>query len=490
MNKSIRTLSNKAASIAGGNYLESINPQEYKFGMNTLSNAIEGIQKQLLSHLFEMQVVASQIDTSTTEISSVLTDQRKISDDIFRNSENLANANQLNYDKVSESVQVAHSMVKNTQTLQESANMMQESSTSSKAIITTQLDSIVNVVALIENISTTSKASVEYINKLFISTKKIAEILKTVQNFYKQTQLLALNASIESARAGEAGVGFAVVANEIRVLADNSSFSVNEISSIIKEIDYDIHNVIVQSELTETSVSNAVENTQIIKNGLQKIEDSYSEVDQSVNSMRNKLNENLQLFDQLNGTITESSSASEQVADEIRNINGHIQDLYRKANDISRLEVNLKDTAQSLHALTDKVDVNLIATSKEHIHQQAQDLIEHLMGILVQNQGLKTNNMLGHKKILDQTLVSSNKIEAIWTNDDQGNFIYSNPSAGIKNATIRDWYNESIKGSRFVSDVYISAISKNPCITISLPIYNDKAEVIGVIGADIGIKYC
>jgi methyl-accepting chemotaxis protein len=83
----------------------------------------------------------------------------------------------------------------------------------------------------------------------------------------------------------------------------------------------------------------------------------------------------------------------------------------------------------------------------------------------------------------------SDQIEAIWTNDNKGNFIYSNPPAGIANATVRDWFNESMKGTTYVSNIYISAISKSPCMTISLPIYNTSRQVIGVIGADIGIHY-
>lgn len=485
----IQALTSKATSIASGNYLEAINPQEYRFKMRHLSTAIEDIQKQLLSHFFEMQVVASQIDHSTTEISSVLTNQKNISDEIFRNSENLALANQLNYNKVSESVQVAQSMVENTTILQRSANKMQASSTSSKEIISSQLDTIANIVSLIENISATSQASVGYIHKLNLSTNKIAEILTTVQNFYKQTQLLSLNASIESARAGEAGAGFAVVATQIRELAESSSHSVNEISSIIKEIDFDIHNVIEQSNLTETSVLTAVANTQVVKTGLQKIEDSYSEVDLSVNSMKEKLDENLQLFDQLNVSVADSSNASEQVANEILSINGHIQTLYKGTNDISKLEVNLKDTSKSLHALTDKINIDLLAETKEQIHLQALALIKQLTGLIDKNPDLRHYNMAVHKKALDLVMNDSDQMEAIWTNDDKGNFIYSNPPAGISNASIRDWYNESIGGTAFISDVYISAISKSPCITISIPICNGQQGIVGVIGADIGVKY-
>lgn len=487
MSKTVKKLTTQTASIAGGNYMESINPDEYHLGYKQLSQAIKDIQKNLLYHIFEMQIVASQIDSSTTEVSDVLNNQKLLSDNIFNNSKELEGANKKNIDKSAECVQVAQSMVENTQALQTSAEQMQQSSISSKEIIAAQLNSIAQIVTIIENISETSKTSIAYINKLFNSFNKITEILATVQKFYQQTKLLSLNASIESARAGEAGAGFSVVANQIRILAENSSKSVGEISTIINEIDSDIHNVIDQSNLTQENVTNAVTNTKMIKGGLQKIEDSYLVVDQNVNQMKSKLDENLILFDLLNKTISQSSEASEMVAGEILNINRHIQTLYKKNNDILKLETNLKDTSKSLHAITDK-QVNLLDETRDFINKQTRDLVDNLKDILKNNPSLQTPSTNIHSEILNTVINNSTQIEAIWTNNDTGEFIYSNPPAGISNATIRDWYNKSMEGETFISDIYISAISKNPCITISLPI-SGNGKIVGVIGIDIGVKF-
>lgn len=489
MKKSIKTLTKKATSIANGNYLEEMNANEYRYSLSNIALAVEDLQKQLRSHIFEMQVVSSQIDSSTTEISDVLTNQKHLSEQIFINSENLSHANRINFEKVSESVQVANKMAYNTQALNESVQTLLDSSVNSKSIIAIQLDSIVKIIDIIENISETSKASLSYINKLFSSTTKISEILKTVQSFYDQTNLLSLNASIESARAGEAGAGFSVVANQIRTLAQSSSQSVEQISAIIEEIDYDIHNVIDHSKLTQSSVATAVENTTTIQSGLKKIDDTYSIVDNHINNMRTTLDANLNLFSQLNTTISESSESSQIVATEIENIHSHIQALYARTTNISKLEVNLKDTSKSLHALTNKVQLDLLSDAKKRIEKQVSNISHILSQLIDKNPVLKSIDTPSHKKILDLIISESEQIEAIWTNDNKGNFIYSYPPAGIANATVRDWFNESMKGTTYVSNIYISAISKSPCMTISLPIYNSSRQVIGVIGADIGIHY-
>jgi hypothetical protein len=65
---------------------------------------------------------------------------------------------------------------------------------------------------------------------------------------------------------------------------------------------------------------------------------------------------------------------------------------------------------------------------------------------------------------------------------------YSNPPAGIVNGKVREWFQESINGVEYISPVYISAITKNPCITVSLPIIDKEDKIVGVIGTDIKIS--
>lgn len=489
----IKRLTKQANALSEGYLLEKIDVHNYRSYEKQLAKSMTSLQQQLLNQIFEMQVVASQIDHSTTEIHDMLQNQKLLSETIYAGSKSLRHANERNIAHVKSTLELATNMRSNTQALQTQSTNLEQSSQASLLGIKEQINGIFAITTTISEIDKASQTATSSVSELLHSTKKIDEILKTVQDFYKQTQLLALNASIESARAGEAGKGFAVVATEIRNLAENSSHSVGEISSILNEIQNAIDHVIDGNKSTSLNIQEAVNYTKTVESGLTAITSSFEHVDERILEMKETLESNLALIETLTTSVDDTYQTSEMLDKAVSSIHDEIKAQHKQTEDIERLEINLKDTSKSLHTLTESFSVDMLSVQEQSIKASCNNLIEYLSIAINHEKKESTQliqlNQAAHKKLLDNLLKNSGKIEAIWSNNLEGTFIYSNPPAGIPNGKIRPWFIESLKGNTYISEIYISAISKNPCVTISLPLTDESKKIVGVVGADLHLSF-
>ncbi len=167
--------------------------------------------------------------------------------------------------------------------------------------------------------------------RLSRSSADIASIIKVINNIAEQTNLLALNATIEAARAGEAGKGFAVVASEVKTLAQESAKSTENITQNIKRT----------MEDTEMALQKINEITEIIK-----------QVNDISNTIASAVEEQTVTIAEVNRNLSEVSKGANTIAE----VNSGIS---RAAIDYSQMSEEVKVTAQGLKELSDRLESNL-----------------------------------------------------------------------------------------------------------------------------------
>lgn len=186
-------------------------------------------------------------------------------------------------------------------------------------------------------IKTSADESTESVNALLESSDKIRDIVSVIGDIAEQTNLLALNAAIEAARAGEQGRGFAVVADEVRGLASRTQQATGEISDLVMGTQTDVGNVTKSMEQVSGQVSTGVELSGQVTESLELIV-------QSVDSLENRLG-------LVSSATKEMSTASEEVERNINDVASHSDDINQVASQISDQAESLRNMSSSVQQL-------------------------------------------------------------------------------------------------------------------------------------------
>jgi methyl-accepting chemotaxis protein len=195
-------------------------------------------------------------------------------------------------------------------------------------------------------IISSAKSTGKIINLLANKTDQIGEIAQVIDDIADQTNLLALNAAIEAARAGEQGRGFAVVADEVRKLAERTTIATKEIAETIKAIQKEAKDADDSMKLVGNVVLNGIQLNDNVEEVLIKINESTRIVADEI--------------DQVAAASEEQSAASEQISRNIEGISNvtnesstGIQQIATAAEDLNKLTNNLQNLVGQFNISSD-----------------------------------------------------------------------------------------------------------------------------------------
>ena len=187
------------------------------------------------------------------------------------------------------------------------------------------------------NIKDETVSLADAIDRLATSSSQIGEILSVINDIANQTNLLALNAAIEAARAGEAGRGFAVVADEVRKLAERTQHATSEIENIINTLQKETESVSYEMKRSVDSVQLGVDNIGETNSGFVSVVDGIQELNRDMHNVA------VQVSNQYD-TIVSTNDNTQTIVAGVEESSSAVSEIANTVEHLQSRAIQLKDT--------------------------------------------------------------------------------------------------------------------------------------------------
>jgi len=283
-------------------------------------------------NLFTQKMRDSLKDVSTNS-SQVMVQANALSQTSLRSNE----AIQLQNDTTT---QIATAMEEMTSSIREISNNADEANkAASDAITNTDGGKLIvsETINQIDSLSSEIDSVSQVITKLATESDNIGEVLDVIRGIADQTNLLALNAAIEAARAGEQGRGFAVVADEVRTLASRTSKSTDEIQGMIQRLQAGSQEAVNAVTVSKETSDNTVKQAAKAGESLTEIERLISVISQMSNHIASATEQQTQAAEEVNGRISDLAQMTVEAVSNTEDIANSSKDLQLSSTQMSEI---------------------------------------------------------------------------------------------------------------------------------------------------------
>lgn len=311
-----------ASTLASGKLNQEIKNRRHD-EFSPLLDALEKMRKSWQCSISQIQDVTKNIKSTMQEIDASSSEISQTAEQNQSHSLTVAAA--------------SDEMVSTTADIAKNCEQASISSNESSQITTTGIHRVQNTIDKLDKQVERSKQDAQLVKDLAEQAQKIGTIVQTIDDIASQTNLLALNAAIEAARAGEAGKGFAVVADEVRALASRTSASTQEITRMVSQVQNDA-NVADEAMQASVKVMDGIsEETSQLHSILSEITDKVTEVNAQITQIATAAEEQTTATSEISSNMKSITDGSKNLAQELQMVNGSISNTHEEIGRLSEI---------------------------------------------------------------------------------------------------------------------------------------------------------